>query len=64
MLACVTHRKYGGSMPVIVFRTPEGGNVVIAGNFADTAAPLCVELGGRYLQAELPPHSFHTFVGE
>ena len=64
MVAYKAKEENGGSMPVIVFRTPEGENVVIAGNFADTAAPLCVELGGRYLQAELPPHSFHTFVGE
>ena len=64
MVAYKAKEENGGSMPVIVFRTPEGENVVIAGNFADTAAPLSVELGGRYLQAELPPHSFHTFVGE
>lgn len=64
MLAYKPKEEGGGTMPIVVFRTPEGKYVVVAGNFASTPDTLRVELGGRCLEAELPPHSFHTFAGE
>lgn len=50
------------NLTAIVFMSPEGKRIVIAGNFADEAKPLTVQLGKRYLNATLAPHSFNTFV--
>lgn len=47
---------------VLVARNADGTYVTVAGNFSDTAAPLTVELNGRYLNVTLPPHSFNTFT--
>ena len=47
--------------PVLVIRTPEQKWIVIAGNFQDKAQSLTVQVGKRYLNATLPPHSMHTF---
>lgn len=47
--------------PVMVVQTPQKKYVVIAGNFGDEAKAVSVKLGSRYLNAELPAHSFNTF---
>ena len=47
--------------PVLVVRTQEGKWVIMAGNFQDTEQPLTLQLGKRYLNAILAPHSMHTF---
>ena len=47
--------------PVLVVRTPEGKWVVMAGNFQDTEQSLTLQIGKRYLNATLAPHSMHTF---
>lgn len=46
----------------ITFQRPDGKRVVICGNTSDTQQRLSFQLGKRYLNAELAPHSFHTFV--
>lgn len=43
-------------------RNPNGDYVVAAGNFSDTAQPVSVKIGKKYLNVTLPPHSFNTFV--
>lgn len=47
--------------PVMVFFTPEGKYVVIAGNFTDKSDEITVKLGKQYLNAMLQPHSLNTF---
>ena len=46
----------------IAFRRPDGRRVVICGNTSDSAQPLTIQLAGRYLNVNLAPHSFNTFV--
>jgi glucosylceramidase len=48
-------------MPVLVFASPQGKMVVIAGNFNDESKDLSVKLGNRYLNVRLRPHSLNTF---
>ena len=47
--------------PVLVVRTPERKWIVIAANLGDEAQTLTVQIGKRYLNADLSPHSMHTF---
>lgn len=47
--------------PVIVFLTPEGKYLVVAGNFNDEQQQLSVRLGNKYLEVTLQPHSLNTF---
>lgn len=49
-------------VPVIVFVTPQGKRVVIAGNFGDVKKMFTVQIGNRYLNVTLKPHSFNTFA--
>ena len=49
-------------MPVVVFRTPQGRYVIIAGNFTGDECQLNVQIGKRYLNMALPSHSFNTYV--
>ncbi len=59
----VAHKAQGDDkMPVLVCLTPEGKYVVVAGNFKDEASPLAVRIGKKCLSAELPAHSYNTFV--
>ena len=46
----------------IAFATPDGGTVVVAGNFGDTDSDVSVDLGRRRLSDTLPPHSFASYV--
>lgn len=45
----------------VVWRTPERTHVVAVGNFSDEAQSLSVGIGGKYLNAEVKPHSFNTY---
>ena len=47
--------------PVLVVQTPEGKNVVVAGNFQDSPQQLTVKLGEKWLNVTLQAHSFNTF---
>lgn len=49
-------------VPAIVFVTPQGKRVVIAGNFGDVEKMFTVQIGNRYLNVTLKPHSFNTFA--
>lgn len=48
--------------PVMAAVTPEGKYVVIAGNLSDVPQEISVQIGRKYLNATLDPHSFHTFA--
>ena len=48
--------------PVLAAVTPEGKYVVVAGNFSDEEKNVSVDLGGKYLNVSLAPHSFNSFV--
>lgn len=48
--------------PVIAFVRPDGKRVVVAGNLTDKKRTVTVQLGKKYLDMTLQPHSFHTFV--
>ena len=48
--------------PILVVMTPQKKYVVIAGNLADKKQKMSVKLGKHYLNADLAPHSFHTFL--
>lgn len=62
VLSC--HFAGEDKMPVLVALTPQKKYVVMAGNFNEEARQLTLKLGNRYLNAELPPHSYNTFVAE
>ena len=46
----------------IVFQRPNGKRVVICGNTDDAPQSISIQLGKRYLNATLLPHSFNTFA--
>ena len=48
--------------PVMVFRNAAGKYVIVAGNRANAERRLTLELGGKYLETTLAPHSFQTFL--
>lgn len=48
--------------PIVVYATPGGKYVVVAGNLDNEPQQLTLKLGKRYLDAMLQPHSFNTFV--
>lgn len=54
--------KDNGGVPVIVFANPVGKHIVITGNFAEETKTITVQIGKRYLNATLQPHSFNTFA--
>jgi glucosylceramidase len=47
--------------PVVAFRTDKG-IVVTAGNFTDLQQQVSVKIGGKYLNVNIQPHSFNTYV--
>lgn len=54
--------KSNGNTPVIVYKTPENKYVVVAGNFNNEDKTVTVKLGKKYLNADMPAHSFNTFI--
>lgn len=50
--------------PALVYVTPAGKYVVVAGNFDDSERELTFRLGNSYLNVSLQPHSFNTFVAD
>ena len=48
--------------PVLVVMTPQKKQLAIAGNFNEKAKDITVNLGNRYLNITLQPHSLNTFV--
>jgi len=53
-------RSHPGT-PVVVFRGSEGF-IVTAGNFTDEPLQVSVKIAGKYLNMELLPHSFNTYI--
>lgn len=48
--------------PAIVFVRPDNKRVAIVGNLTAEQRDVTIQLGRKYLNAPLPPHSFHSFV--
>ncbi len=48
-------------LPVMIAADPQGNYLVFAGNFADENKTVSVELGERFLNVTLAPHSLNTF---
>ncbi len=51
-----------GKVPVLVALNPEGKYVLVAGNLSDEPSVVSVEVGNKYLNLSLAPHSFNSFV--
>ncbi|MDE6479466.1 MAG: beta-glycosidase [Muribaculaceae bacterium] len=47
---------------ILVARNPDGKYVAVAGNFTDDAQPMTIEINGKYLNINLPAHSFNTYI--
>lgn len=54
-------RQYS-SQPVVAFRTQTGQYIVIASNFTDETAFITVKVERKYLNIEMKPHSFNTYL--
>lgn len=48
--------------PVLTALTPAEKHLIIIGNFNDVTKTKTIKIGKRYLNVELQPHSFNTFV--
>jgi len=48
-------------LPIMAVTNPQGQYVVFAGNFNDESKAITVELGDRFLNVSLQPHSLNTF---
>lgn len=55
-------RSEGRNIIAIAYVTPDGKTVVVAGNFEDGERPVSVRVGDSYLNQQLQPHSFNTFI--
>ncbi len=56
------HAQDADALSAVVFRTTSGGYVTVCGNVSDTAHDISVRIGGKFLNATLPAHSFSSFV--
>lgn len=54
--------KRDNGLLAVVYRTPDGKHVVVAGNLGDAEQTFTLKLGQKYLNAPLAAHSFHTFI--
>ena len=54
----------GSRSSVIVYETAPKNYVVVASNFTDEVLTRTVKIGKRFLNMELPAHSFNTYVVE
>ena len=50
------------STQAIAFQRPDGKHVVICGNTSDNSQTISYQVGKKYLNITLNPHSFNTFV--
>jgi len=48
--------------PVVIFRDKDGKFIVTAGNFTDNNAAMSVKVNKKYLNINVQPHSFNTYV--
>ena len=56
-----TPDQTGGSS-VLVARTPEKKRVAVTSNYTDSAKALSIKIKDRFLNVDMPAHSFHTFI--
>lgn len=49
-------------MPILMALTPQNKHLIIIGNFNNATKIQTVKIGNRYLNVELQPHSFNTFI--
>ena len=56
-----TPDQTGGSS-VLVARTPEKKIVAVTSNYTDSAKALSIKIKDRFLNVDMPAHSFHTFI--
>jgi len=49
-------------IPIIAFVRPDGRRVIIVGNMTGQSRAQSIAVGSKFLNAQLPPHSFTTFV--
>lgn len=49
-------------IPVMVSQLADGKYVVIAGNFNENERQMTIKIGNKYLNIELKPHSFNSYV--
>lgn len=56
------HAKDETKMSAVVYVTADKEYVAVVGNFADNGQSACLKLGKKYLNVNLAPHSFNTFV--
>lgn len=54
-------REYSKT-PVVIFRDKDGKYIVTAGNFTDNNAAMSVKVNKKYLNINVQPHSFNTYV--
>ncbi|MCM1312664.1 MAG: hypothetical protein NC252_07160 [Roseburia sp.] len=47
---------------ILVARTPKGQLVAVVCNYNNEEFSLTIEIKGKYLNAQLPAHSFHTYI--
>jgi len=57
-------REQTKGMPVIVFQRPDKRYVIIAGNQTDEPRTATVKLGKKYLNMNLPAHSFNSYISK
>ena len=57
-------REQTDGLPVIVFQRPDNRYVVIAGNQSHEQRTVTVRLGNKYLNMNLQPHSFNTYISK
>lgn len=55
-------REQTNGIPIIVFLRPDQKYVVIAGNQTNEERTATVQLGKKYLNMTLQPHSFHSYI--
>ncbi|MBN2165452.1 MAG: glycoside hydrolase family 30 protein [Marinilabiliaceae bacterium] len=59
----VAAKETGGDKnPILVFKTPEGKYVIVAGNLTDESKDISVKINNKYLNVNLKGHSFNTFI--
>lgn len=61
VVAYASREKTNGT-PTILFRRTDGRHVVVMANTTGEPRTITLQIGKKYLNATMPPHSFHTFI--
>ena len=57
-------REQTGGLPIIVFQRPDNRYVVIVGNQTHEQRTVTIRLGKKYLNMNLQPHSYNTYISK